>query len=95
MVKVTYSLDEETVRRLRTLAERTGQAQSQIVREAIAEYAAQAGRLSPDERAAMLRLFDRVVTAIPPRAAEAVDGEIRAVRASRRAGGRRHGSRRR
>ncbi len=95
MVKVTYSLDDETVGRLRAIAARTGKAQSQIVREAIAEYARQAGRLTDEERTAMLALFDRVVPSIPARPARAADDEIRAVRAARRVGGRRRGPRRR
>lgn len=90
MVKVTFSLDDETVRRLRTTAERLGRPQSQVVREAVAEYAAVTRRLSDAERMAMLRLFDRVVPAIPRRPATQVDKELRALRTSRRAGGRRH-----
>jgi len=89
-VKLTFSLDEETVRCLRTTAERLRKPQSQVVREAVAEYAARAGRLSDAERAAMLRAFDRLVPALPPRPARAVDEEIRRVRAARRQGGRRH-----
>lgn len=90
MVKVTFSLDHETVDRLRTTAERLGKPQSLVVREAVAEYAARAGRLGEDERVAMLRLFDRVVPAIPTRPAGDVERELRTVRAARRAAGRRH-----
>jgi hypothetical protein len=90
MVKLTFSLDDETVRRLRATAERLGKPQSLVVREAVAEYAARAGRLSDGERVALLRLFDRVVPAITPRPAAQVAAELRALRASRRAGGRRH-----
>lgn len=90
MAKVTFSLDDETVRRLRTTAERLGRPQSQVVREAVAEYAATSRRLSDAERLAMLRVFDRVVPAIPRRPAAGTDRELRDLRASRRAGGRRH-----
>ncbi len=89
-VKVTFSLDEETVERLRTTAERLRKPQSQVVREAVADYAARAGRLSDAERAAMLRAFDRLVPGLPSRPARAVDGELRELRALRRRGGRRH-----
>ena len=90
MVKMTFSLDDETVQRLRATAERLGRPQSQVVREAVTEYAARSGRLSDSERVALLRVFDRVVPAIPPRPAAQVDAELRALRASRQAGGRRH-----
>jgi predicted transcriptional regulator len=89
-VRVTFSLDEDTVTRLRTTAERLRKPQSQVVREAVAEYAARAGRLSDGERAAMLRTLDRVMAGAPTRAAAGVDAEIRALRAARRRGGRRH-----
>ena len=87
--KVTFTLDPETVERLRTTAERLRKPQSQVVREAVAEYAARVGRLSDLERAAMLRAFDRLVPALPSRPARAVDAELRQVRAARRQGGRR------
>ena len=40
MVKVTFSLDDGTVDQIRRAAARLGRPQSQIVREAIADYAA-------------------------------------------------------
>ena len=54
MVTVTFSLDDATVERLRRTASRLGRAQSQIVREAVAEYAARADRLSESERRQLL-----------------------------------------
>jgi predicted transcriptional regulator len=39
MVKVTFTVDDETVRTLRTIAERLGKPQSMVVREAVAEMA--------------------------------------------------------
>jgi len=86
--KVTFSLDDETVGRLRTAAERMGLPYSQVVREAIADYGARIGRLSDAERAAMLRTFDRLLPAVPGKPAAAVDAELRAIRAARRRGGR-------
>jgi hypothetical protein len=88
-VKLTFSLDEDTVHRLRATAGRLRKPQSQVVREAVAEYAARVGRLSDGERAAMLRTFDRVVPIVPKRPAAQVDAEIRELRTARRRGGRR------
>lgn len=86
--KVTFSLDDETVGRLRTAAERLHLPYSQVVREAIAEFGARIGRLSDTERAAMLRTFDRLLPSVPARPAADVDAELRAIRAARRRGGR-------
>ena len=93
LVKMTFSLDAETAARLRTTAHRVRLPQSQVVREAIAEYAARVGRLSEDERAELLRAFDRLLPAVPRKAAAAVDTELRELRAGRRRGGRRLGQR--
>jgi hypothetical protein len=89
MVKVTFTLDGQTVERLRTTADRLHKPQSQVVREAVAEYAARVGRLSENERVEMLRVFDRVVAAIPHRPVAEVTAEIRALGVARRHGGRR------
>ncbi len=91
-VKVTFTLDERTVARLRRAAERMSMPKSQIVREAIGEYSARIGRLGEEERLRLLRIFDEVVPAIPERPAAEVEREIREVRKARRAGGRRPGS---
>ncbi len=91
--KVTFTLDEETIRRLRTASERLRKPQSQVVREAVADYADRIGRLSDAERAALLRTFDRLVPALPARPGRAVDAELRQLRADRRRGGRRSATR--
>jgi hypothetical protein len=88
LVKMTFTLDTETVARLRTAAERVRLPYSQVVREAVAEYAARIGRLSESERAALLRTFDRLLPSVPPKPSSAVDAELRALRAARRRGGR-------
>lgn len=93
MVKVTFTLDEATVERLRRAAQRLARPQSQVVREAIKDYAARVGRLSEEERVRLLKVFDTVVPAIPFRPAARVDAELRAIRAARRAGGRRRPTR--
>lgn len=89
MVKVTFSLDEETVEQIRRTASRLGKAQSHIVREAVADYAARADRLSERERLHLLGVLEDIGRASPTRSARAVDEEIGAVRSARRQGGRR------
>jgi predicted transcriptional regulator len=89
MVKMTFTLDDETVAALRQAAGRLAKPQSVIVREAIREYGARAGRLGEDERRRMLRSIDAVLAQPPTRTRAAVDRELRDVRAARRRGGRR------
>jgi hypothetical protein len=88
-VKLTFSLDEETVARLRQAADRLRMPQSRVVREAVAEYASRIGRLSETERLALLKTFDRLLPLVPARPAAEVDAELRELRAARRRGGRR------
>ena len=92
MVKVTFTLDDETVATLRRSAERLSKPQSAVVREAIAEHALRLGRLSESERRAMLKAFDELVPRIPRRPARTADDELREIRRARRLGGRRHGA---
>ena len=92
MVKMTFTLDEDTVAKLRQAADRLSKPQSAVVREAIAEYAGHVDRLSDSERRGLLKAFDELVPRIPARPAGGADAEILAVRAARRAGGRRHRS---
>lgn len=87
-VKMTFTLDRETVGRLRQASERLSRPQSAVVREAIQDFSDRVGRLSERERLRMLRIFDEVVPAIPPRPAAAVRREIEEVRRARRSGGR-------
>lgn len=93
MVKVTFTLDDATVAALRQSAARLAKPQSLVVREAIADYAARAGRLSERERLEWLRTFDELMPVSPERAARNVDAELRAIRAARRRGGRRSADR--
>ncbi len=87
-LKMTFSLDETTAARLARTADRLGKPKSEVVREAIAEYAAQAGRLSESERCELLSAFDRLVPAIPAQPVEGVDAELAGIRQARRGGGR-------
>jgi Ribbon-helix-helix protein, copG family len=88
-VKVTFTLDDATVRRLNEAAERLAKPKSEVVREAIDDYHARIGRLSERERIRMLKIFDEVVPRIPPRPAREVQRELQELRRARRSGGRR------
>jgi predicted transcriptional regulator len=89
MVKVTFTLDDETVGRLRKMAERTRKPQSLVVREAIAEYAARGERLSEEERDRVLDAYDALAPTIRQRPRKDVTRELQEVRQARRRGGRR------
>lgn len=86
--KVTFTLDDATIRRIESAAERLDKAKSAVVREAIADYHERIGRLGEVERQLLLSAFDRLVPAIPRRPAGEVKREIAGLRASRREGGR-------
>ena len=89
LAKVTFTLDQATLARLREAAERLARPKSQIVREAIHDFHERIGRLSERERLHLLRVFDEVVPRIPGRALAEVRKELEAIRRARRAGGRR------
>ena len=89
MVKVTFTFDDETVDVLRRTASRLGKAQSAVVREAIVDYASRADRLSDEERRHLLRIFDRVVPAIPTSQPREVNAELASIRKARHGSGRR------
>ena len=84
MVKVTYSLDDATVRRIRRTAERLGRPQSQVVREAVAEYDVRTDRLSQAERLRMLDVLERLRSEPVARSRASADAELHEVRRSRR-----------
>ena len=90
MVKVTFTLDDHTVARLRQAAERLNRPQSQVVRDAVRDYADRVGRLSEHERLGMLSALDAIVERKPTRSTADVDRELQEIRAVRRGGGRRH-----
>ena len=88
-VKVTFTLDEVTVARLRQAAERLAKPKSEVVREAVREFSERMGRLSERERLRLLRVFDEVVPRIPSRPLGEVTRELKTIRQARRRGGRR------
>jgi hypothetical protein len=89
MVKATFSLDDETMARIRRAADRLKKPQSHVVREAVADYVARTDRLSERERLDLLHVLDDLAEARPTRTARAVDDELKAIRTARRTGGRR------
>jgi predicted DNA-binding protein len=89
MVKATFSLPAETLDTLRRTAMRLGKPQSQVVREAVAEYAQRADRLSEAERLHLLDVLEGLRVSRRGRSARAVDQEIADIRDARRRGGRR------
>lgn len=92
MKKMTFTLDDESVRELERASERLGIPKSQVVWEAVRVFGEQLGRLSDAERRARLKAFDEVVPALPDRARTEVERELEAIRRARRGGGRRNPS---
>jgi hypothetical protein len=86
MVKVTFTLDDETVKKLRTMAQRAKKPQSLVVREAVAHYAAREQKIPPEERERLLRVLDEFRTKMPRKAREEINEELRELRHSRRTG---------
>jgi predicted transcriptional regulator len=89
VAKVTFTLDDETVRTIRSLAERRRKPQSAVVREAVAAYAAHEEKLDDAEKARRLRVLDQLAATPRTRPTEDVDRELRQIRLGRRAGWRR------
>ena len=86
MPKLTFSLDEETVRVLRRVSEQKRKPQSMVVREAIAEYSAREDRLPDEERERRLAVIRELTTRPPTRSKAEVDRELRDIRRTRRTG---------
>lgn len=83
---MTFSLDDETVRTLRMIAERKQKPQSVVVREAIVEYAAKDEKLSDNERARKLQLIRSLKSQPATRDQAGVDKELDELRRARKAG---------
>ncbi len=90
MARATFSLDDATIAEIKRTAERLRKPQSHVIREAVADYAARADRLSERERRQVLGVLEGLRVAKPGRSAAAVDDELAALRRARRQGGRRH-----
>jgi predicted transcriptional regulator len=91
MVKVTFTLDEETIARLNETAERLSKPKSEVVREAIKGYRGTntSDRLSEAERQRMLKALREYALLPTVGTAADRDRELREIRAARRSGGRR------
>jgi hypothetical protein len=94
-IKVTFTLDPDTIHLIDDAAGRLSKPKSQIVREAVADYHNRIGRLSEQERQRMLKVFDTLVPLIPKRPQAEADQELREIRRARRSGGRASTSRKR
>ncbi len=90
MARATFSLDDATIATIKRTAERLREPQSQVIREAVADYAERTDRLSERERRQVLDVLEGLRAAKPARSAREVDAELKALRQARRAGGRRH-----
>jgi len=88
-IKMTFTLDQDTIRLIDDGATRLAEPKSQFIREAVADYHSRIGRLSESERQRMLKVFDTVVPLIPARPQREVEAELQEIRRARRAGGRR------
>jgi hypothetical protein len=84
MKKVTYTLDDGTVGKVKRAAKELGKPQSSIVREAVAQYEPRPGHLSEAERRRILRVLDVFWATAPKRSQRAADAEQREIRRSRR-----------
>jgi predicted DNA-binding protein len=87
-VKVTFTLDEATVKRLETASRRLALPKSQVIREAVEGFYERMGQMSEQERKRMLRIFDEVMPRIPPRRPGEVRRGLKEIRLARRRGGR-------
>lgn len=86
-VKMTFSLDEATARRLGEVAEALRKPKSRVVRDAIADYAERMSRLTEEKRR-MLDVLDALTATEPSRSAVETDAELEDLRRARRLGGR-------
>lgn len=83
-LKVTFTLDAETVTTLKAAADRTGRPQSAIVRDAIARYGERHDKLNPAERQRMLEALQRMMASPPTRTDPDAEAEVKEIRRARR-----------
>ena len=86
---MTFTLDQRTAERIDTTARRLGIPKSGVIREAVAEYAARAGRLSEAERLRLLKTLDDIMARRPTRPQREVEKELAGLRQAREHPGRR------
>ena len=83
-LKVTFTLDAQTVITLKAAADRTGRPQSAIVRDAIAQYGERHDKLNPAERQRMLEALQRMMASPPTRTDGDAEAEVKEIRRARR-----------
>lgn len=88
-IKVTFTVDQQTADRIDTTARRLGIPKSGVIREAVAEFAARAGRISETERLRLLRTLDDMMARKPTRPQREVERELAALHRARESSGRR------
>ena len=88
-IKVTFTLDPETIDRLKEASARLSKPKSGVVRDAILEYHKSLDRLSESERQRMLRVLRDIKSRPPTRSQDEVEQELREIRRARRSAGRR------
>jgi hypothetical protein len=86
--KATFSLDEATIRRLRSASERLKIPKSQVIRDAVESFHDGIGWLSERERLRQLEVIRQFSATPPTRPQEEVEKEIAEIRKARRSGGR-------
>lgn len=89
-IKVTFTLDEATIRKLEVTAQRLRKPKSQIVRDAVQAFQGVPDKLSDHERRTMLKALRRLAAQPPSRSQREVDEELEEIRAVRRLPGRLH-----
>ena len=89
MTKVTFTLDDDTVEAIRSIATRKGKPRSLVIREAVAAYARLEDKLDEDERKRRLAVLDDLMARPQTRKAVEVGQELRDIRLARRIGWRR------
>jgi hypothetical protein len=82
--KMTFTLDEATVRALRRAASDLGKPQSWVVREAVMEYGTRSDKMSPEERIQALTTYREIMQTLPKRPRHEVEAELEEVRRARR-----------
>jgi hypothetical protein len=83
------TLDDLTVARIEKASARLGKPKNAVVRDAVAQFYERISRLRENEKAAMLRAIDEMLSTRPTRSRQEVDRELRAIRRARKNWGRR------
>ena len=86
MTKVTFTLDDDTLEAIRSIAIRRRKPRSLVIREAVAAYARLEDKLDEGERKRRLAVLDDLMARPHTRPAVDVDQELREIRRTRRVG---------